>query len=439
MFSAGEGLSNQEQRTIIRDVASQPPTGFTPADPDDLLVLPAPELLTVRKLTNDHMTEEEKQLKSFTRKNLVNLPNWLEWRAADDKQLDAHYKAGTIGQAVPRPVHTLDKPSQVFRLVWARLVKATGVRKSRACLDGSKRAAPWLRQMVQTYASCIELPCLRAFIGICVNKGYYICFGDVENAYQQSPPPSVDCFLEIDDTIFDWYFRKFGRKLNRLKDVIPLFKALQGHPEAGVLWERLITDILLNKMGFRCTTHERNLYIGMIDGHEIIACRQVDDFASGSASQAGADLFMTTVQKHVEAEFVGMGIVTEQGQYQRFNGIDIFQTRDYVKIGCESYLDRMLQTHGWDAPRKSDPHNIVPLRPDTTDDLMKVEGPPEKSPEAKQLAYNHGFKYRNVLGELVYAYVICRLDIGYAVCFLARFSSNPHNDHYLALKHVCKY
>ena len=32
------------------------------------------------------------------------------------------------------------------------------------------------------------------------------------------------------------------------------------------------------------------------------------------------------------------------------DGIDGFQTRDYIKVGAELYIDRMLQTHGWDAP-----------------------------------------------------------------------------------------
>ena len=42
-----------------------------------------------------------------------------------------------------------------------------------------------------------------------------------------------------------------------------------------------------------------------------------------------------------------------------------------------------------------------------------------------------------ILGELVYAYVICQMDIRYAVCFLARFSDAPHEAHINALKHVC--
>ena len=426
-------------RSQVRGLAGSVLPDATPPDRDDLLPTTDPEiLLEMRKLQNDHMTEEEKNLTSFSRKNLMKLQNWLEWRDADDKQLNSHFDAGTIGMAVPRPTNSTLK-SQVFRVVWARLVKATGVRKSRACLDGSKRAAPWLRQLVQTYAICIELPCLRLFLAICAQRNYYVTFGDVENAYQQSPPPSVDCFLEIDDTIYDWYLRKFGVKLDRLKQVIPLYKALQGHPEAGALWERMITDIIINKMGFRTTTHERNIYEGTLDGHEILVCRQVDDFAAGSTTKEGGELFINTVRKYVEAEFAGMGIETEQGTYQRFNGIDVYQARDYIKVGCESYIDRVLKTHGWDTPAHPDPANIVPISPTLPEGLMKVEGPKEKTPEAKELERKHGFSYRNLLGELIYAYVICRVDIGFAVCFLSRFATSPHHDHFVALKKLCFY
>ena len=244
----------------------------------------------------------------------------------------------------------------------------------------------------------------------------------------------------------DWYERRFGIKLDRMKEVIPLYRALQGHPEAGVLWERMITDILINKMGFRNTTHEKNLYTGSIDGQEILVCRQVDDFAAGAATREAAERFMDIIRSHVKAEFAGMGIETSEGVLQRFNGIDVFQTRDYVKLSAESYIDRMLQTHGWEEdkrsrrdPRPADQQKAVPLNPAIANRLMTLEGPSEKTVEANMLAKENGFSYRNLLGELIYAYVICRLDIGYAVCFLARFSESPHEEHYKALKGVCRY
>ena len=246
--------------------------------------------------------------------------------------------------------------------------------------------------------------------------------------------------MEIDDTVYDWYLRRFGVKLDRMKEVIPLYRALQGHPEAGVLWERMITDILINKMGFKNTAHERNLYTGTIDGEEVLVCRQVDDFACGSKTRKTAERFLELVREHVQAEFAGMGVeVPDNGLFQRYNGIDVFQTRDYVKLSAESYIDRMLQTHGWDSAKTQDDSKIVPLSPASVTELQTLKGPPEKSAEAKAIAVKNGFSYRNILGELIYAYVICRMDIGYAVCFLARFSDAPHEAHFSALKHVCKY
>jgi hypothetical protein len=49
------------------------------------------------------------------------------------------------------------------------------------------------------------------------------------------------------------------------------------------------------------------------------------------------------------------------------------------------------------------------------------------------------FSYCQVLSELIYAYVVACLDIGYAVMLLARFSQSPAEEHYNALRGVCKY
>ena len=105
-----------------------------------------------------------------------------------------------------------------------------------------------------------------------------------------------------------------------------MYKNLQGQPDAGVLWERMINDILFNKMNFTTTTHEGNLHIGKIDGKDILVCRQVDNFASAAADQATARKFINTIQSYVDAEFDGMGIETPEGYYEQYNGLDVLQT-----------------------------------------------------------------------------------------------------------------
>jgi hypothetical protein len=137
----------------------------------------------VCRLQSDGMTEEEKALPRFTRKNLMTLSNWAEWDDAHDRQLDAHHAAGTFGAPVIRPGRRPDGRRLNFRVVWTNIVKAGGTRKSRSCLDGSVRAAPGLRQSTQTYSSCIEHCCQRLFFALATRTNKIVTYADTENAF----------------------------------------------------------------------------------------------------------------------------------------------------------------------------------------------------------------------------------------------------------------
>ena len=387
----------------------------------------------IARLQTSPMTTEERNLKRFTRKTLQGLSNWSDWDAAFDEQLSTQHQDGTFGSPVLRPPTVDGQRPNILRTQWSNLVKPSGTRKCRVCADGSKRSAPWLRDFAQTYASCIEQPCMRLFFALSAALGLVVTTADTTNAFQQSPAPSVPCYLEIDDAYASWHLKHFGTAIDRRTHVIPLLKALQGHPEAGALWERMITEVLCDKFGFQATTHERNLYRGTVNGALVLVCRQVDDYAIASADPATAETLISMINEHVTTSSQGIGT--------RYNGVDVEQTRDYVRLHCEVYIDRVLQTHGWEtpSPNESDRHDIVPLTADVSTQLNLLSGPAEGTPEHSALATAAGFSFRQLLGELIYAYVICRLDIGYAVTFLSRFSTAPHADHYSALKRVCKY
>ena len=71
--------------------------------------------------------------------------------------------------------------------------------------------------------------------------------------------------------------------------------------------------------------------------------------------------------------------------------------------------------------------------------MYKNIGPLEGSKEAYALELKSGFSYRTLLGEMMYAYVTCRPDIGYAITTLSKFSTKPSALHYSYLKSVAKY
>ena len=406
-----------------------------------LMEVDIPTSAEVHRLQADAMTDEERKLTSFNRRKLQRLSNWDDWDAAFDKQLDAHHEAGTFGAPVPRPTSSPDGgPLNILRIVWSNVVKTNGKRKARSCLDGSKRAAPWLRDYGTTYASCIEHPCMKMFFALAASQGLVVTTADTSNAFQQSPPPTRQCYLEIDDAYRSWYQKRFGKDIDPRRFVIPLHKALQGHPEAGALWEGMITKILTAN-GFTPTTHERNLYRGELDGALVLVCRMVDDFAIATQVPATATKLVEIINSHVTTTCEGLGQTTSEGMYCRYNGLDVHQTADYIQLSAVTYIERMLQTHGWETPnaKVSDHAKLTPLAVDLPDQLAGLNGPTEGSAEHAALEKQVGFGYRQVMGELIYAYVLCRVDIAYAVTFMSRFAQAPAAEHYQALKGICRY
>lgn len=97
--------------------------------------------------------------------------------------------------------------------------------------------------------------------------------------------------------------------------------------------------------------------------------------------------------------------------------------------------------HGWEMPgaHESDCHDAIPISSNSVKCLELPTGPLEGTAKHHALEKQAGFSYCQVLGELIYAYVICHLDIGYASTFLSCFASSPTLEHYMALKNVIKY
>ena len=81
-----------------------------------------------------------------------------------------------------------------------------------------------------------------------------------------------------------------------------------------------------------------------------------------------------------------------------------------------------------DCMKSSKP--IAPLPTDCIEQIYKEKGPMENTVEHSALEKMKGFAYRTVLGELMYAYITCRPDIGYAVTTLSKFSTSPSAYHY---------
>ena len=127
------------------------------------------------------------------------------------------------------------------------------------------------------------------------------------------------------------------------------------------------------------------------------------------------------------------GIVTA------FNGADIYQTCDFIKVSCKTYVSKISKGHGWENLQHSTT-TATPMLYDSKyiHELENTRGPIEVD-EQKNLAQKMKFSYKQSIGELLFAAITCRPDIMYAVINLSQYSNAPAEIHFLAVKNIFRY
>jgi len=177
---------------------------------------------------------------------------------------------------------------------------------------------------------------------------------------------------------------------------------MQGHPESPRLWERHI-DKIFCIIGFVPTTHEPCLYTGTIKTHRVLLLRQVDDFAVGAANATICDMIFDLMDDHLKIPLKRLGYVT------MYNGINVDQTKHYIKISCESYIDKICEKHLTQWMRLFQIPTMGPTPLPTTSGFLKpfltATGDPTTQ---KELETKMKLSYRSAAGELIYALVTCR-------------------------------
>ena len=125
----------------------------------------------------------------------------------------------------------------------------------------------------------------------------------------------------------------------------------------------------------------------------------------------------------------------DMGIIKRFNGLDIHQTRDYMKISCELYIDKIISHHGRENDKTAD--CPIPMRNDSAYQAsVELAKAPETEKEQIELEEALGFSYCQAIEDLVFALIICRPDIAVPVIKLSQYASRPAPEHYKAVKAV---
>ena len=366
----------------------------------------------------------------LTRGALMKSPDWDDWLQSEFAQLDQYDAQGMFGDPVQAT-----RDLSIFNLVWSYAVKELDQRKKARCTcDGSTRGGQ-VRVLDHTYANCVDHTSSRLFYALAAMENHMIYGADVTNAFGEAPPPKQGFYIRPDRAFRTWWKTRRGTDLAP-DDTVPVLAAMQGHPEAGRLWEKH-ADVILRQCGLTPTTHEPCLYSGLIDGERVLFMRQVDDFAIAAPSERVANILFDMIDEELTFPLKRMGLVT------LFNGVDVTQTRDYIKLSVETYINKILPKY-LESPihlRVDDFRargTPLPSRQTFERDFINTHGDPDTAAQ-EELAKKMGFRYRSAVGELIYAMVTCRPDLSYGVMRASQANSCPAEIHYNGVKHMLKY
>jgi len=263
-----------------------------------------------------------------------------------------------------------------------------------------------------------------------------LIFGaDVSNAFAEAPPPKQGFFIRPDRAFNEWWVQHKNRPPIPDGYVIPILSAMQGHPESPRLWEKH-ADSILRELGLEPTVHEPCLYSGVINGTRVLFMRQVDDFAIAAPDSKTADILLDMIDDKLKIP------VKRQGYLDMYNGIDVLQTRHYIKISVRSFIDKVFEQHlaTWMKSTYPSPARSTPLPTDAT--FMKKFNSSSGDPDPKaqqKLAKTMQLNFRSGVGELIWAMTTCRPDLAFSSVKLSQSNSCPHEIHYHGLKHALKF
>ncbi len=362
----------------------------------------------------------------FKKKEILARPDYPEWQQSCFKQLDQYHTQGMFSNPMALP-----KGCGASYMHWTFLKKMCGTKKAWLVYDGARNRS--MTTLGHTYANSVDAPSERLFWALTAKFGLIAIGADVSNAFAEAPPPEAPCYMFIDEFFRDWWENHLHRPpIPQECNVVRIQKAIQGHPESPRLWEKHI-DKILREMGFQPTRHEPCLYSGKVNGELVLFLRQVDDFSVSAKDAITCSKIIAHINSKMSMDVKDLGLIG------RFNGVDIFQTKYYIKLTCERYLTKMLQSHKWTAQSPPPTHPLPLSSEQEFIRSLETAIAPETVEAKEALQQEMGFKYRQVIGELIWPMVKCRPDVAPYIIRLSQHNENPAKEHYKALRQIADY
>jgi hypothetical protein len=130
----------------------------------------------------------------------------------------------------------------------------------------------------------------------------------------------------------------------------------------------------------------------------------VDDFAIAAPDACTSDILVDLINDHLKI------LIKHQGYLNMYNGVDILQTRYYIKMSIQTYIDKICEPYfsTWIKTSYPTPAQSTPLPSNATwlKKFNAATGNADPNKQAK-LAKSKQLNYRLGVGKLIWAMTTC--------------------------------
>lgn len=222
--------------------------------------------------------------------------------------------------------------------------------------------------------------------------------------------------------------------------VFKLLKALYGLKQAPKEWNTEFDGTIRTECGFNRLQSDTCIYILTTkSGRPLLLCVFVDDavFAYHPDDASEMEEIINKIKKKYD--------VSDGGECKFLLGMRVSRNSDRsLTIDLQSYLERVLEKAGMsDCIPVATPEcvgiKLTTFGSTSSNDSSKLHEKCVVTLDTDELDEKFKIRYRQHVGELLYAYVWIRLDYGHAIVQLTRFMSNPKQSHWNALIRLLRY
>ena len=347
-----------------------------------------------RKIHKRHLPPPPK-----TVKELENHPFRKEFEAAQSDHLRSHDKMKSWLEVDKAQA----KGHQVLGCMWVFIYKTDKHGflqkvKARLVVWGHHQAHNGLPTRATTLASTT----FRTLMAITAKF-------DLETQQMDAINAFVHC--DLDETVF----MKMPPGFEQKGKVLRLRKALYGLRRSPILWQKKLTGVFRD-LGFREIPQEPCVMLK----EGVIVFFYVDDivFCYRKRDTSIVETVKKALAEKIELNFLG--------ELKWFLGVHVLRNRQSKRLWLsqKAYIDKLATKFNIDVTEK------FPTTPMTEAELL---------PSTTNAPKSEVVQYQRKTGSILFAAVVTRPDIAFAISRLSRHNTNPNESHHNAADRVLRY